>query len=331
MINDDGGIKVQGKGYAVELVIEDGKSTLDGNTAAATKLVLDDKLQFVVGPGAFFNEATTPIFEQNKVLHVANYNGLNPAEMNKDTSYAFLGLDPITQQSATLKSLKQYYPDTKNVCLATEDATYPGFQKGFADLVARTGITLSGDPVLFSTSAEDYNPIASKIKAQNPSAVWMAIGIDPSFFGIVKGLRTLGYTGPIAFPVDVPSVVGALANAATGIVGILSKQVEDPYIAAPMKALLEMGDTKRHVFGLAPNSLYMLRYAIEAANSLDPTAVRDKWSTMTSIPTLYGDGFPSGNKLYGLPNHAWAYPVPVCLINNAKAEYKPWILPDVTP
>ena len=159
----------------------------------------------------------------------------------------------------------------------------------------------------------------------------MAIGIDPSFFGIVKGLRTLGYTGPIAFPVDVPSVVGALANAATGIVGILSKQVEDPYIAAPMKALLEMGDTKRHVFGLAPNSLYMLRYAIEAANSLDPTAVRDKWSTMTSIPTLYGDGFPSGNKLYGLPNHAWAYPVPVCLINNAKAEYKPWILPDVTP
>ena len=76
--------------------------------------------------------------------------------MNKDTSYAFLGLDPITQQSATLKSLKQYYPDTKNVCLATEDATYPGFQKGFADLVARTGITLSGDPVLFSTSAEDY-------------------------------------------------------------------------------------------------------------------------------------------------------------------------------
>ena len=129
MINDDGGIKVQGKGYKVELVIEDGKSTLDGNTAAATKLVLDDKLQFVVGPGAFFNLATTPIFEQNKVLHVANYNGLNPAEMNKDTPYAFLGLDPITQQSASLKALKQYYPDIKNVALATEDATYPAFSR----------------------------------------------------------------------------------------------------------------------------------------------------------------------------------------------------------
>ena len=89
-------------------------------------------------------------------------------------------------------------------------------------------MTLSGDPVLFATNAEDYNPIASKIKAQNPDAVWMAIGIDPSFFGIVKGLRTLGYEGPIAFPVDAPSVVGALGDAATGIVGILSKQVDRP-------------------------------------------------------------------------------------------------------
>ena len=62
--------------------------------------------------------------------------------------------------------------------------------------MTRTGLTLSGDPVLFATNAEDYNPVASKIKAQNPDAVWMAIGIDPSFFGIVKGLRTLGYQAP---------------------------------------------------------------------------------------------------------------------------------------
>ncbi len=331
MINDDGGIKVQGKAYKVELIIEDGKSSLDGNTAAANKLVLDKKLKFVVGPGAFFNLATTPIFEQNKVLHVANYNGLNPAEMNKDTTYAFLGLDPITQQSAALKALKLYYPDVKNVALASEDATFPAFEPHFRALVERTGLTLAGEPVLYATQAEDYNPIAAKIKALNPDAVWMPIGIDPTYFGIVKGLRTLGYQGPITFPVDAPSVVGALGDSATGIVGILSKQVEDPYIAAPMKRLLEMGDPKRHVFGLAANALYILKHAIEAADSLDPTAVRDKWETLTSIPTLYGEGFPSGNQLYGLTNHAWAHPIPVCLINNGQVEYKPWILPDPTP
>lgn len=331
MINDDGGIKVQGKAYKVELVIEDGKSSLDGNTAAATKLVLDEKLQFVVGPGAFFNLATTPIFEQNKVLHVANYNGLNPAEMNSGTPYAFLGLDPITQHSTTLKALQQYYPDIKTVTLASEDATFPSFEPHLMAVVERAGMTLAGDPVLFATNAEDYNPVASAIMAQDPDAVWLAIGIDPSFFGIIKGLRTLGYEGPIGFPIDAPSAVAALGDAATGLVGVLSKQIIDPNIAAPMKRLLEMGDPNRHVFGLAPNALYLLKHAIEAADSLDPTVVAQKWETLTSLPTLYGDGFPSGNQLYGLTNHAWANPIPVCLVNNGQVEYKPWIIPDVTP
>ncbi len=160
--------------------------------------------------------------------------------------------------------------------MATEDATYPAFEQDFNGVVTRTGLTLAGDPVLFATNAEDYNPVASKINAQNPDAVWLAIGIDPSFFGIIKGLRTLGYEGPIGFPIDAPSAIGALGDAATGLVGILSKQLVDPYIAAPMKRLLEMGDPNRHVFGLAPNALYMLKYAIEAADSLDPTVVRDK-------------------------------------------------------
>ena len=331
MINDDGGIQVQGKGYKIELVIEDGKSSLDGNTSAATKLVLDEKLQFVVGPGAFFNLATSQIFEQNKVLHVANYNGLNPDEMNSSTTYAFLGLDPITQANAELKALKEYYPDVKTVCLATEDATYPAFEPHFKALVERPRLTLSGDPVLFATNAEDYNPVASKIKAQNPDSVWMPVGIDPSYFGIVTGLRTLGYEGPITFPIDAPSVTGALGDAATGIVGVLSKQVIDPHMAAPMKRLLEMGDPDRHVFGLGPNALYLLAHAIESADSLDPTEVRDHWETLTSLPTLYGDGFPSGNGVYGLTNHAWAHPIPVALVNDGQVEYKPWIIPDVTP
>jgi len=331
MINDDGGIKVQGKAYKIELVEEDGKSSLDGNTAAATKLVLDEKLQFVVGPGAFFNLATTPIFEQNKVLHVANYNGLNPAEMNANTPYAFLGLDPITQHSTTLKALQTYYPDIKTVALASEDATFPAFEPHFMDVVERAGVTLSGDPVLYATNAEDYNPIAAKIKAQNPDAVWLTIGIDPSFFGIIKGLRALGYEGPIGFPIDAPSAIAALGDAATGLVGVLSKQVADPNMHPTMKRLLEMGDPNRHIFGLAPNALYLLKGAIEAADSLDPTEVAKKWETLTSLPTLYGDGFPSGNQLYGLTNHAWANPIPVCLVNDGKVEYKPWMIPDVTP
>ena len=331
-INKEGGIQVQGKGYKIETVIEDGKSTLDGNTGAATKLVLDDKVKFVLGPGAFFNVATSPILEQAKVLHVAFYNGMQPGEMSATTPYEFLGMDPVSQQSAALKALKLYYPNAKKICLASEDATFPPFEKAFKDLLARNGYELSGDPVLFATNAEDYNPVAAKIKAQKPDAVWMPIGIVPSFGGITKGLRTLGYTGPIVVPVDATQFIGvAGAEASTDIIAILSKSPDDPNQPAILKEFWGLGDPKRFLYGLAPNALLMLKYAIEQADSLDPTVVRDKWETLTSIPTLFGDGFPTGNQLYGLKNHAWDYPIPVSQIMNGKIEFKPWVVPDPTP
>jgi hypothetical protein len=39
MLNERGGITVQGQKYNIQLVGEDGNSTLDGVSAAATKLV----------------------------------------------------------------------------------------------------------------------------------------------------------------------------------------------------------------------------------------------------------------------------------------------------
>ena len=60
MINERGGIKVKGESYKVELLVEDGKSSLDGNIAAANRLVLNSKVKFVIGPNGFFSAASSP-------------------------------------------------------------------------------------------------------------------------------------------------------------------------------------------------------------------------------------------------------------------------------
>lgn len=334
MINDAGGIKAGGKAYMIELVEEDGKSSFDANTAAATKLVLDEKVQFVLGPAGPFNVATTPVFEQAKVLHVASYNALQPGEMDATTTYEFLGMDPITQHDADLKALLKAYPNVKKITIATEDSTWPSFKDAFLGLVTSNGLTLAGDPILFSTQAEDYNPIASKIKAQNADAVWMPIGIDPSFAGIVKGARTLGFTAPFTFPTDAPQMIGILGKeAATDLVCMMTKSVDDPSMTAdlPMTALLKEGEAGRQIFGLAPDGLVMLAYAIEQADSIDPAVVRDKWQTLTEVPTLFGPGFPTGEKTYGMKNHAWGYDSPWVLVMNGEMTFQPWIHPTPAP
>jgi branched-chain amino acid transport system substrate-binding protein len=333
MINDGGGIKAGGKTYDVELLVEDGKSSLPGNAAAVVKLVMGEKVKFAVGPGSFFNAQTSPVFEPAKVLHIATGNSLDPAEMGPNTPYEFLGLDPIAQQSAALKALKALFPKVKTVTIAVMELEYAGYQaysRTFEDLVARTGLSLTGPAVLFQPNATGHK----KVKARGADAVWTPIMTTSSFAPFVKGLRALGYAGPIVQPVEFGAsecinLVGP--EASNNIVGILSKSADDPNLPEPLKRLLTMGDPKRRVFGFAPNALYMLKSAIETADSVDPTAVRNTWETLDTIPTLYGDGFPTGAKLYGLKNHAWAHPVPVCLINGGKIEYKPWVAPDVTP
>ena len=49
-INKKGGIKIKGEPYSIQFVAEDGQSSADGAVSAATKLVTDDKVKFIVGP-----------------------------------------------------------------------------------------------------------------------------------------------------------------------------------------------------------------------------------------------------------------------------------------
>ena len=73
MINERGGITVKGEKYQVELTVEDGKSTLDGITAATNRLVYDKKTKFIIGPSAFFSAAAGPVTDPNKVIRVLGF------------------------------------------------------------------------------------------------------------------------------------------------------------------------------------------------------------------------------------------------------------------
>ena len=55
MINADGGIKVQGQQYNIELITYDFKSNMDGVSAGANELVFQDGVKYMIAPSAFFS------------------------------------------------------------------------------------------------------------------------------------------------------------------------------------------------------------------------------------------------------------------------------------
>jgi hypothetical protein len=77
-----------------------------------------------------------------------------------------------------------------------------------------------------------------------------------------------------------------------------------------------------HIWGFNP--LYELKQVIEAAQSVDPTAIKDTWEKMKTVDTVYGPGKMGGLKTYGI-NHTVCAPCPIVALMNGEVKWVKWV------
>jgi branched-chain amino acid transport system substrate-binding protein len=336
MINDRGGLTIKGQKYNVEVVAEDCKSSFDGYTTAATKLVLDHKVKFVVGPNAFFSLASTPILEQNKVLHVSGYNTLQPGEMDANTPLAFLGYDsPVSCHKAGYMALLREFPKVKNVALfAADDASIKYTLPHLKNTLAKMGLNMVGDVVLFPNETTDYSPFVAKLNAISQADAYAnVLASTPACGNILKGLRSLGNQKPVLVSTYAPDTVAIAGKEAShNAICLLSLTPNQPGKNPPLiDEAYKRGKPGRQWFGCAPNALWILAQVIQAADSLDPAVVKAKWESMDTVSTLYGKGTFGGDTTYGLKHHAVSHPLPYAKLVNGTVVDGGWIDPGPLP
>jgi branched-chain amino acid transport system substrate-binding protein len=327
MINDRGGIAVKGEKYKVELVIEDGKSTMDGFSAAATRLAYDDKVKFVVGPSAFFGLATTPVFEQAKVLHVASWYTFQPGEMDANTPYAFLGMNgTLGILAGSIQAMKKEFPKVKKLVVTTaDDGAPPYMMPKVKKILAANGMSVI-DTILFPNEMEDFSPIAAKANSYRDADGFMNLLSSPvGLASIIKGVRGLGNNKPYIAVQTVPaneilSICGKAAGDNVMTSGI------DPFSKGNPPLINEVFDRsgKKPPMFLLNQGLWTLYKVMEAADSLDPAVVKAKWESMDQVETLFGPGFMGGKESYGI-KHAVTHPVPYNKLVKGEVVVGGWI------
>ncbi len=330
MINERGGITVQGQKYNIELVGEDGKTALDGNTAAATKLAFDHKVKFVVGPSAFFGTGSSPTFEQNKILHVSGYNTSQPGEMDATTPYGFLGYNSsLGHLIGALKAMKKEFPGVKKVVIATpDDGAVPYLMPVTKKIVESQGYTVVGNAIAFPNEMEDYSPIAAKVNGAKDADALLVVNGAPVAFGLItKGLRALGNMKPVvcataASAADIGEIAGK--DAANDLISMATT----PHAKGNPPVLDELFDKagkKMPALCFTSNCLWVLAKVIQAANSFDPAAVKAKWETMDKVECVYGTCTFGGDETFGLKHHAVSHPQPYQKLVNGKVVYGGWV------
>lgn len=331
-INDKGGLTIKGQKYNIAVVTEDGKSTLDGVTAAANKLAYDDKVQFVVGPNASFPVAAGPVFTPLGIMDVISFSTLVPGAVDKSTPHTYLGFASSAGcvECAGL-AMKKEFPNIKTVAVTMpDDGAIPYLGPWSKKFLEANGVTIVGDIIGYANDQVDFNPIAAKLHAIKADAVFHINGITPHVANVLKGFRALGDTRPYIFTgaADAHDVITIAGAEACDNLITVNPQLNMPGNPPQLDAI---GNAVQAKYGKQPlyldeaTSLYALCQVIQAANSIDPKDVEAQWVKMNTIETLFGPATPSGAETFGIDRHALANPLQYQITKKGQVAFGGWV------
>jgi branched-chain amino acid transport system substrate-binding protein len=303
-INSNGGVN----GRPLELLIEDDKSEVTGMTAALTKLIEQDGIDYFVGPFIQYGqEAARQMCEDAEIPMV----GSGPPSLEQieaNTPYKWsvmMSAGPVTQADAFAELIKAH--GYKNVlAIADTLSIHTETLIALAEMAPAEGFTLTVLPDTFGLTLPDPQAILNKIldgiNSVQPDAV-LTLSNPLAQPAIYQGLRNLGVTQPIhGSPAAAhPAVMARGPEAVEGLYVCDSGGIVNPQSLPddwPVKALqLEFYDGYNAFFGYAPDFFaamaadyfYLLKAAWEQAGGADdPEAVRSALQSLTDVQTLEG-------------------------------------------
>ncbi len=333
MINEDGGVKVNGKKYPIELIVEDTQSDFDGVSSACNRLIYEKDCKFIVGPSGFYVSAATPVTEQAQVMTITGWHVNMPGEVDATTPYTFgTSQGSLPKDIAIIKSLRRDYPNLKNIAIASpDDGSPPHIMPWVNAYLDEYGFSTVGDVILYPNEIEDTSPIVAKIMAlDGVEAVFIEKAPPPVLATMVKGLREGGWTVPIfsGSPIATAEVATIAGVQATEGVRTCIDTSNDPDMPAVM---LEMAERVTDKYGAdfplsyqCAVGVFLYKDIIEKAQSFDPTEVKNTLESMNEMDTIYGKAPVCGEQAFGI-KHIIAHPLPVQIFENGQPKPGGWL------
>ena len=327
LINQRGGIIVNGQKYNIDIIPEDDQSSPPGAIAAANKL-MQEGIKFIIAPMFMpSNLAIAPVTEEAKIIRIKAF-GMGPAEVNPKTRYSFYSSASIHNIPFCYDYLKKNYPKVKKIAIIPPDD--PGAKIG-RELTEKATKEHGLEIVFhepFKIPTEDFYPILTKALEKKPDAIDCVVSIVPWAAGIINQSRELGFTGSIYAPCifgDI-NLVNSIINKKYaydifhGGPDVLSDKML-PMVKDLRKLVEQAGKPFIMDSALPLDSLYLMLQAIEKAQSFDTDKVVNTIETMSNIDTIWGPGRWGGEDIFGI-NHVVIRPFTLSRIVNGKVEFE---------
>ena len=167
-----GGIKVGNTVFMPELKFYDDESKTDRVQALYTKLINDDKVDFLLSPySSGLVKAAAVVSEQNgKVMITAG--GADDATMEQGFKYIYQVYTPASKYlTGAIDAMLALDPTIKKVAIANEKDSFStsvvAAAKPYAESKGLTVVMSEG----YDSNTTDFNPIINKLQAASPDAI----------------------------------------------------------------------------------------------------------------------------------------------------------------
>ena len=197
-INKSGGLKVGNKSYPVEFVYQDNESKAESATAAALKLIAQDKVLAIIGPQS--SKQAIPageVCDANKTVMISPWSTNPKTTLNRPWVFRACFLDDF-QGPVLAKFASQELKAKKAAVLYDIASDYP---KGLAEFFKEAFQKINGPGSVvafetFTTKDRDFSAQLTKIVASKADVLF-----TPQYYDeiplIVKQARELGWKKPI--------------------------------------------------------------------------------------------------------------------------------------
>ncbi|RKU18973.1 hypothetical protein C6503_08515 [Candidatus Poribacteria bacterium] len=277
----------------IKLIAEDGRSTVEGAVEAFNKLIHQDKVSIILGPGSSSQvQEAFPIAHQNQVVAISPSSAASGLSAISDFVFRTnLTTDVLIPNGIRVTQEKLGYQ--KVATLFDEIDLFS--QTSDAEL--RKALTDNGVEILmaesFQTEEADLSAQFTRIKALNPDAIFISSTVADISNILIQG-RALGIPSDVPFIVNLTlsrDLVAAAGDAAEGTITFTSwnSTADTP----GNQTFVQNYSTK---YGMEPNiwaaqfyaAVHILAKGITDAQSIDPKAIAAALAEIQNFDTILG-------------------------------------------
>lgn len=324
-VNAKGGLEVAGKKYKIQFVPYDDKYQANEAVTAATRLVSEDKVKYIIGPvGSAAAVAVEPITEKAGVIILTL--GFTTKALGADKPHSFrpnLTTGETSQpqidwvvKSRGVKKVGALFPNDETgqqIAIDLEKA----YKKAGAELAAKE---------FFERERVDMMPLITRLMAKGVDGIELD-GNAPGTAGlIVKQARELGFKGLIirsGGPSTAEIVAVAGVGATNGMLVNTPIDMTKPEIAAYADRYFKKYQKKMNGFSPAfYDGTHMLFAAMQKAGTVTDTAkVRVALENIQNYKGIGGTLNWTGKEAYGI-NHQINSPFYIAEVRDGQEVVK---------